>query len=121
MWEARRRLEYTRYSLGPEPLSPDLEPVWQRACAVFTDAVADVNKKVARYNMIVPTLRQQLIPYRAQTIATRVRADPAVLTRAPDGPAPDLVTDNPDHFKLVTFKDVYDEIVHWIGRALGKR
>lgn len=75
--KAREELRAAQLALSQDASSPVSRRLWKQKQAEFCDRVADLNVKVDRLNMIVPTLYQQIARFDAmkeqQTIAEQYR------------------------------------------------
>jgi len=60
MSKARDDLRAARLALSRDPSSPISRRLWKEKQVEFCERIADINVKVDRLNMIVPTLYQQI-------------------------------------------------------------
>lgn len=60
---ARKKLEKNRIRVGPEPLKTVHKRHWDSCITEFKETVNALNKKIRDYNLIVPSLRQQMTQY----------------------------------------------------------
>ncbi|XP_064632289.1 dnaJ homolog subfamily C member 28-like [Lineus longissimus] len=79
--DAKERLEKKRYKLGPLPFSPLEESRWTMFCQTFEEEMKLVNKQIEKFNMIVPTMQQQIIPIKAEFIQDSVLSDYDAISR----------------------------------------
>lgn len=60
---ARDKLQHARSALNHQVMTQAETNKWNRALETFKTEVANVNKKINKYNMIVPVLTKQLVQY----------------------------------------------------------
>lgn len=58
--DLRNSLRTSRGRLGPVPLTPEEEKRWAVCQELLEPKIADLNKKIDHYNLLVPLLKQQL-------------------------------------------------------------
>ena len=60
----RGELREVRGRLGPPPLRPAYTQLWTRRCdQLRAREVADINRMIERFNLIVPSMNNQIFPY----------------------------------------------------------
>ncbi|XP_078618946.1 dnaJ homolog subfamily C member 28-like [Branchiostoma floridae x Branchiostoma japonicum] len=58
--ELRKKLDSKRGAFGPEPFSPQNQKKWNTYLDTFREDIAALNKRIDKYNMIVPIMAKQL-------------------------------------------------------------
>jgi len=110
MTRARDALRTARLSLVQDPSSPVSSRAWKQTQAEFCERVAEINLKVDRLNMIVPTLYQQIARFdvvkEQQTIAAECREQTDSVTPYQQQPQQQSAGDS----NTVTFTDVLRQL-----------
>lgn len=74
--DLRKQLVDARNRLGELPLSPEDKYQWERALSDSRDTVQRINKKVDKYNLLVPILQKQMLQINLKALADAVLAVP---------------------------------------------
>ncbi|KAK3589098.1 hypothetical protein CHS0354_017439 [Potamilus streckersoni] len=69
---AREKLAVEAQKLGDPPFSPEISKTWNFHVDRFTEVIADVNVRVNKFNLIVPILTKQMVPYSVKREVKRV-------------------------------------------------
>lgn len=70
--ELKRSLEYERSCLGKVPLTNDETESWESAVQKHEKLVKNINKKIDKFNLIVPVLDKQMIQIQLQKISDKI-------------------------------------------------
>ena len=68
-------LFFTRQSLGPAPLSQRDEQVWEEKVVKMEKKAVGINKRIERFNLIVPSMHHQKFPVNLAKEAEKIFAD----------------------------------------------
>ncbi|XP_062551617.1 dnaJ homolog subfamily C member 28 [Armigeres subalbatus] len=68
----KQSLSKERGHLGELPLSPQDEYKWEKACKAHATTLDGINKKIDKFNLIVPVLNKQMIHLDLRKIAGRI-------------------------------------------------
>uniref|UniRef100_A0A336MDQ5 CSON000017 protein n=1 Tax=Culicoides sonorensis TaxID=179676 RepID=A0A336MDQ5_CULSO len=70
--ELKRSLKYERSLIGKEPLSPDEAQQWETSVRKHEKMVKNINKKIDKFNLIVPVLDKQMIQIQLEKISDKI-------------------------------------------------
>jgi len=73
---SRRKLAIARQKLGPPPYSGLKKGQWDKDVKHFQLSVKDVNQQIQKFNMIVPFMEKQMIPYDFKISVDRIVDNP---------------------------------------------
>jgi len=102
--KSRGRLRVSRSQLGSYPFDdPDDAKEWEIQVDRFTKEWKIITDKMCKFNLLVPTLNQQMIPTTVTREVTRLLSDPAVpvrqTPRSKSRPIMNVHEHHPDAFK----------------------
>lgn len=63
--QARQHMALMRQKVGSEPTTPQESKMWRAAVEKFKRNITEVNIKINKFNLIVPFLNKQQVPYTA--------------------------------------------------------
>ena len=63
-----------RQSLGPAPLSAKKKKEWDEKVSKMEKSASDINKKIQKFNLIVPSMHHQKYPVNLVKIAETILA-----------------------------------------------
>ena len=78
---------FIRQSLGPAPLSQKAEQEWVEKVSKMEKNISEINKRIQKFNLIVPSIHHQKFPVNLAKEAEKIFAN---------GFDPDLVTEKPE-------------------------
>lgn len=70
--ELKRSLEYERSCLGKTPLTSEEKQLWESAIQKHEKLVNSINKKIDKFNLIVPVLDKQMIQIQLRRISDKI-------------------------------------------------
>ena len=70
--QARQTLAVIRSKVGEQPCSAHHAKMWRASLIKFKQQVSEVNTKINKYNLIVPLLNKQKMPYNAEREVKKV-------------------------------------------------
>ena len=85
-----------RQSLGPAPLSQKDQEAWEEKVLKMEKNVNDINKRIQKFNLIVPSMHHQKFPVNLAKEAEKIFAN---------GFDPDLVPEKPEAKKQNVAKE----------------
>ncbi|KAA0185062.1 hypothetical protein HAZT_HAZT003464, partial [Hyalella azteca] len=68
----KNQLKKTRATLGLQPLALNEQKLWDQAVASLNFHLSDLNKKIDRYNLLVPVLSKQMVHYPLDRISANI-------------------------------------------------
>ena len=72
MHQARQTLAVIHNKLGKEPRSAHDAKTWRASLNKFKEQISEVNIKINKFNLIVPLLNKQKMPYNAEREVRKV-------------------------------------------------
>ncbi|KAL3831616.1 hypothetical protein ACJMK2_023351 [Sinanodonta woodiana] len=111
---AREKLAVETQRLGDPPFPPEISKKWNFHVDRFTEVIADVNVKINKFNLIVPILKKQMVPYNVKWEVKRVTENlkdylPAVKDSSCDV-KPEQLTYQFSQNEQINWKEVWDHI-----------
>lgn len=108
--QARDDLLKVRLREGREPLtSAKAKQNWSKKVREFHETIESINLKINRLNMVVPTLRQQMVHYNAQRELQQI-------LRCYD----DMQKSNDNHFSVCSSASCWTTGKEEEGKAIGR-
>merc|ERR1711962_1649368 len=108
----RKELSKCRQSLGPAPLSEKNLKAWKEKVAKMEKNVVDINKKIQKFNLIVPSMHHQKFPVNLEKEAEKVFEngfDPKLMQEEPKPKKRSMSVEKPSGLFSSLFSSLFNK------------